>query len=259
MSLLEILSLALAGAVAGAVNALAGGGTLLTFPTLLFFNTSSVVANATSTLALLIGTSGSVYGFRRHLDKVKPWLWRFLPASLLGGLAGSILLSFTQEKLFSQLVPFLILFATVLFTAQGIIKKLLGLDGSSQHQPKPHSVWAAILFQFVVSVYGGFFGAGIGILMLATLGFLGMKDVHEMNTIKTILSSVINAVAAVWFIAAGLIHWPKMGVMASGALVGYYFGSHFSQKISQKRVRQMITTIGFVISAAIFYREFLAR
>src|SRR5262245_48420760 len=117
MSPAEVLGLIVSGAAAGAVNAVAGGGTLLTFPTLLAFGTPSVVANATSTLALFLGTAGSVFGYRRHMESVKPWLWRFVPVSIAGGWLGSWLLTHTSDNTFSRLVPFLILFATVLFLA----------------------------------------------------------------------------------------------------------------------------------------------
>jgi uncharacterized membrane protein YfcA len=115
----------------------------------------------------------------------------------------------------------------------------------------------AVGFQFAVAIYGGYFGAGIGILMLASLGFIGLSNIHEMNTLKTILGSLINAVAALWFIYAALIDWPKAGVMTAGALAGYWAGSHFSQKIPQRRVRQVITAIGFLLSAIMFYQQFI--
>lgn len=257
MSAIEVLGLILAAATAGVMNAVAGGGTLLTFPTLLFFGTPPVVANATSTLALVIGTAGSVFGYRRHLHTVRPWLWRFVPVSILGSLVGSGLLTRTSNEAFSKLVPFLILFATILFLAQGIFRRLAGFDQAASSAPRHHAVWGAVLFQFAVAVYGGYFGAGIGILMLASLGFIGLHDIHEMNTLKTVLSSLINLVAAAWFIWAGLIHWPKASVMTVGAVAGYFLGSHYSQRIPQKRVRQIITTIGFVLSAVTFYKEFL--
>jgi uncharacterized membrane protein YfcA len=254
---IEILGLLSSAAAAGAINAVAGGGTLLTFPTLLFFGTPSVVANATSTLALVFGTAGGTFGYRHHLKAIAPWLRRFLPVSLLGGLLGSALLTHTSDKTFSKLVPFLILFATVLFLAQGIFKRFAGshLDDGKNHAPR--RIWVAIFFQFLVAIYGGYFGAGIGILMLASLGFIGLHDIHEMNTLKTLLGSLLNLVAAIWFIGAGLIDWPRAGVMTVGALAGYFLGSHFSQRIPQARVRQLITLIGFVISAVTFYKEFI--
>ena len=256
MSPTEVFGLMASGMAAGAINAVAGGGTLLTFPTLLLFNTPPVVANATSTLALVIGTAGSVFGYRRHLETVKPWLWRFVPVSILGGLIGSALLTYTSDTTFSKLIPFLILFATVLFVAQGGFRRFAGIDRGGQHF-EHHAVLGAICFQFGVAIYGGYFGAGIGILMLASFGFMGLSNIHEMNTLKTVLASLINIVAAVWFIGAGLIHWPKAGAMTVGALAGYYLGSHYSQRIPQKRVRQIVTAVGFCISAVTFYKEFI--
>jgi uncharacterized membrane protein YfcA len=236
MSTPEILGLFAAAMAAGGINAVAGGGTLITFPTLLFFGTPPIIANATSTLALTIGTAGSVYGYRRHLKNVRPWLWRFIPVSLIGGLAGSIWLTHTSNDTFAKLVPFLILFATLLFLTQGFFRRIAGMEAIAARLSRG-AVLGAILFQFLVAVYGGYFGAGIGILMLASLGFIGLANIYEMNTLKTILGSLINLVASVWFIFAGLIDWPRTGVMAAGAMVGYYLSSHYSQRIPQQRVR----------------------
>jgi uncharacterized protein len=254
MSLTEILGLTLAAAAGGAINAVAGGGTLVTFPTLLFFGTPPIIANATSTLALMLGTSGSMYGYRRHFPMVKPWLKRFLPISIIGGLFGAVVLTWTSNKVFSKLVPFLILFATVLFLSQGLVRRLTQPSRGPELQ---HPLGTAMFFQLIVAIYGGYFGAGIGILMLATFGFIGLTNIHEMNTLKTVLGSLINLVAAIWFIFAGLIDWPRAGVMTFGALLGYYFGSHYSQRIEQRRVRQIITAIGFILSAVTFYKEFV--
>jgi len=256
MPVTEILGLMFAAAAAGAINAVAGGGTLITFPTLLFFKTPPVIANATSTLALVLGTAGSVYGYRQHFAAVKHWLWRFVPVSVIGGLIGSALLTHTSDTVFAKLVPFLILFATVLFLAQGAFRRMAGFGAAEDH-PGRFALLGAILFQFLVAIYGGYFGAGIGILMLASLGVIGLKNIHEMNALKTVLGSLINVVAAAWFICAGLIHWPKAGVMTIGALLGYYLGSHFSQRIPQHQVRRLITAIGFFLSAVTFYEQFL--
>jgi uncharacterized membrane protein YfcA len=257
VSTIEIIGLLVSAAAAGAINAVAGGGTLLTFPTLLFFGTPSVVANATSTMALVFGTFGSAFGYREHLKAIAPWLRRFLPVSLVGALIGSALLTHTSDKTFSKLVPFLILFATVLFLAQGVFRRFAGAQVEDGKHQTCRRIWLAISFQFLVSIYGGYFGAGIGILMLASLGFIGLHNIHEMNTLKTVLGSLLNLVAAVWFMGAGLIDWPRAGVMTIGALAGYFLGAHFSQRIPQTRVRQLITLIGFVISAVTFYKEFL--
>src|SRR5512146_272514 len=191
MPVTEILGLMLAAAAGGAINAVAGGGTLVTFPALLFFGTPPIIANATSTLALVVGTSGSIYGYRRHLEPVKPWLSRFVPVSMAGGLLGAMLLKLTSDRAFARLVPFLILFATVLFLSQGFFRRLIGKGGETVLHRR-NTLWGAVLFQFAVAVYGGYFGAGIGILMLASLGFLGLDHIHEMNMLKTILGSLIN-------------------------------------------------------------------
>jgi uncharacterized membrane protein YfcA len=256
MTALELIGLAAAAAAGGAINAVAGGGTLVTFPALLLVGVSPVVANATSTVALVVGTFGSMYGYRRHIRPVRPWLWRFVPVSILGGFLGSLLLTFTSNRTFSKLVPFLIFFATVLFLAHGLFRKLV----QREHAEPPASgkkIWAAIVFQFGVAIYGGYFGAGIGILMLASLGFIGLAHIHEMNALKTILGSLINLVAAGWFIYKGLVDWAPAGIMIAGALGGYFLGSHYSQRISQQRVRQIITAIGLILSAVTFYQEFL--
>lgn len=256
MTATEMLCLIFAAAAAGAINAVAGGGTLVTFPVLLLFGTAPVVANATSALALVLGTAGSMYSYRSRLATVKTWLGRFLPVSLLGGLLGGILLTRTSNEFFAKLVPFLILFATVLFCAQGAFRQFAGFgklgDGSIRH----HNVRAAVAFQFAVALYGGYFGAGIGILMLASLGFIGLTNIHEMNALKTILGSLINLVATAWFVAAGLIDWPRALVMTVGALGGYFLGAHFAQRIPQRAVRLLITAIGLVIATVTFYQQF---
>jgi uncharacterized membrane protein YfcA len=251
MSGWEIVGLVGSAVGGGAVNAVAGGGTLLTFPTLLAFGIAPVTANATSTLALVVGTSGATFGNRRYINEIKPWLWRFTPVSIIGGLIGSALLTHTSNQTFAKLVPFLLLFATLLFLARGLFGPLASSGGNSV------SVTAAILFQFAVAIYGGYFGAGIGILMLATLAFIGMNNIYEMNTLKTILGSLINLMAAIWFIAAGLIDWLPAAFMTVGAVAGYFLGAHYSQRISQNRVRQIVTAIGFTISAVTFYKEFI--
>src|SRR5512146_1401965 len=148
MPVTEILGLMLAAAAGGAINAVAGGGTLVTFPALLLVGTPPVIANATSTLALVLGTSGSIYGYRRHLQPVKFWLWRFLPVSVAGGLTGAWLLTFTSNKTFARLVPFLILFATVLFLLQGVVRRFISRELATG---KHHAVLGAILFQFGVA------------------------------------------------------------------------------------------------------------
>jgi uncharacterized membrane protein YfcA len=252
----QLTELTAAAAAAGAMNAIAGGGTLVTFPTLILVGTGAEVANATSTLALMLGTAGSMLGYREHMAAIRSWMARFSLVSAVGGLIGAVLLTRTSDAIFSKMVPFLILFATVLFVAQDAFRRFANKKTGPARGGRG-AVWGAMAFQFAVAVYGGYFGAGIGILMLASLGFLGMTNIHEMNALKTVLGSLINAVATVWFIKAGLIDWPKAGIMTAGALVGYYLAARYAQRISQHRVRQLISAIGFGISGVMFYKQFV--
>lgn len=240
------------------MNSIAGGGTLVTFPTLVFVGLPPIAANATSTVGLLPAAMGSAAGYRKRIRSVSRWLKLFSAVSLLGGLLGGILLVQTPSKIFAWLVPFLILFASVLFMAHSSFARFSGNRGARMHGTTLSRKWifGAVLFQFAVAVYGGYFGAGIGILMLASLGMLGLEDVHEMNTVKVILGFLINVVAAVYFISSDLVHWQSAGTMAVGTIVGGYFGAHFAQRIPQNRVRALITGIGLVISAVMFYREY---
>lgn len=251
MDLSRALILLGAGALAGAMNSVAGGGTIVTFPSLIISGLSSIVANATSTIALLPGTLSSVFGYRRNIASVRHWLKLFAPVSLVGGLLGGILLVQTPSKVFDWLVPFLILFATILFMANATVARYFQPTGE---KPSSRWLWGATLFQFGVALYGGYFGAGIGILMLASLGMLGFKDVHEMNTVKTILGFLINIVAAVYFAASGIIDWGSAGIMAIGTVIGGFSGAHYAQKVRQTTVRRIITGIGLVLSAIMFYR-----
>lgn len=248
----------LAGCVAGMMNSIAGGGTLVTFPALIVSGIPSISANATSTIALLPGTLGSTIGYRATIPKVVHWLKLFAPVSLIGGLIGGILLVQTPSRTFDSLVPFLILFATILFMGQSLVTRLLGSSIARRGGGPPSRTWiiGAVIFQFAVAIYGGYFGAGIGILMLASLGLLGFDNVHEMNTLKVILGFLINVVAAVYFVMSGLVHWSSAGIMAAGTLAGGYFGAHLAQKIPQRSVRGLITAIGLCISAVMFYRQF---
>lgn len=259
MSFLEAIALLGAACAAGMINAVAGGGTLVTFPVLILFGVPPVIANATSTLSLVVGTAGSIYGFRRNIAEVRPWFKTFIPISLVGGWLGSFLLTHGKESTFSTLVPYLVLFATLLFMLQGVLRKRVahqvvmeGVPGGQTHT-RTHLI-VAMIFQFFVSLYGGYFGAGIGILMLASLGFLGFTNIHQMNTLKNVIGSLINLVAALWFTASGLINWPVMGVMTIGAVAGYYLGATYSQRLSQEKARHLITTIGLIITIVMFWK-----
>jgi len=255
---MEMLILFAAACGAGAMNSVAGGGTIITFPALIAFGMPAIQANATSTLALLVGIGGSLYGYRGHLHATRRWMGKFAPVSIGGGLLGAWLLTRTDAKVFDHLVPFLIFFATVLFLLGDAFRRLSGFEGSASEKSGRAYTAGAIVLQFGVAVYGGYFGAGIGILMLASLGLLGLKHIHEMNAIKTVLGALINLVAAAYFVCAGIVVWPQAAVMALGAAAGYYLGSSFAQRITQRQVRRLVGFIGILISLIFFWRQFVS-
>jgi len=258
MSPTELTALSVAALLAGAMNAVAGGGTILTFPALIFFGMPAIQANATSTFALLAGVAGSVFGYRRHFPRVRPLLVRLSLVSALGGLLGAIILTCTREEVFARLVPFLLLFATILFLANGFFRRFLRLETALEPADilAGRRFWLAIGIQFLIAVYGGYFGAGIGILMLASLGILGLGNIHESNAVKTVLGALINLVAAIYFVIAGLVLWPQALVMTVGATAGYFLGAHYSQRIPEQSVRRIVAAIGLGISALMFLRQF---
>ena len=238
---------------AGAINSIGGGGTLITFPILIWLGLDPKVANGTSTVALWPGLFGGLFGYRRELENSSPILIRLGLTSIVGGAIGAWLLIWTPSPVFAYLVPFLILFATVLFMFQGVINKRLRL-GSLEGQPTRLWWTGAIIFQFFSSMYGGYFGAGNGILMLAAMGLLGLNELHRANGIKNFLGICINSIAVVSFAFAGLVVWQDALVMAGGALAGGYFGASMAMRIGQIWVRRGVVVIGFIIFVAMIWK-----
>lgn len=230
----------------GAVNSVAGGGTLLTFPSLLAVM-SPVMANATSTMALVPGTFGALWGYRKELAGTRSHLIRLWPPSLLGGIAGSLLVTRLPEKVFSALVPWLLVSASVLLLVQRPVTKWVGVQRLAN--PRPVTLMAVILFQFLVGVYGGYFGAGIGILMLSSLAFVGIPDIHQMNAVKTVLGGTINGVTALIFMFAKVIVWKYALVMALASIAGGYLGARLAQRTEAAYVRGLVVAIGFGVAA----------
>ncbi len=218
MTPIELGLILVAAAVGGAVNAIAGGGTLITFPAIVALGVPPLVANATSTVALWPGAVGSMWGYRRFLTDVRPWVIRFALPSLLGGALGAWLLLHTTARAFDRIVPFLVLAATVLFLLQeALVKRRRTSEPTGELVPEG-SRWWFLGAQFLVGVYGGYFGAGIGILMLAVLGFMGFANIHTMNGLKNWGGLLMNAVAAIMFAASGIVNWQVALAMAAGPL-----------------------------------------
>lgn len=259
MTPLQILALVASALGAGAMNAMAGGGTILTFPTLVFLGMPAIAANATSTVALLPGAVTSMYGFRREVSANRRWLKTLFLPSLLGGIVGSALLLRTPEKVFASLAPVLVLFATVLFMVRGVLaRRFFPSRGTGPVEPEHLSAghWVlAWILQLGVAVYGGYFGAGIGILMLAVLGFLGLSNIHAMNGLKNFFGLAINGVAAAYFIACRAVEWPAALVMIAGAVVGGYGGARFARSIGQDRARLAVVGIGLLVAALLAWQQ----
>lgn len=239
--------------LAGALNSIAGGGTLLTFPALLGVVTAPV-ANATSTIALLPGSIAAAWGYRREVAECRPMLLSMFVPSLLGGILGAWLVTFNKDA-FTQLVPWLILTAAMLFLVQRPLSKWL-IRHKPDHAPGPAARSALAAAQFLIAVYGGYFGAGIGILMLTALGFMGLANIHHANGVKTVLAAVINAASVVIFLCDDLIRWDLAGVMALAAVIGGYFGARVARRLPVTVVRRLVIAIGFSLAAYYFWKQY---
>jgi uncharacterized protein len=258
MNLTQGVMLFLAAVAGGMVNSIAGGGTLLTFPALVWAGHSSLIANATNTLALAPGAFASSWGYRHEVMTVPRRYFVLLAPGLIGGIIGAYLLSQTPARTFARIVPWLVLFATILFMVQPKLQQRLrsaqNKSASASDEATPQWLAGAALYQFVVGIYGGYFGAGIGILVLAMLGMLGLSNLHQMNGLKNILAGAINLIAAIYFITADMIRWPEAIIMAVGAFVGGYGMARLAQRLGQTIVRRSVIIIGLTLSAIFFWR-----
>ncbi|MSO82400.1 MAG: sulfite exporter TauE/SafE family protein [Acidobacteria bacterium] len=234
------------------MNSVAGGGALVTFPTLVWLGVPSITANATNTLAVWPGTLGSAWGYRRELRGADRRVYALVVPSVIGGIAGALLLHRTPAVVFDRLVPALILFATCLFMIQKPLQRRFNL--SAAHAARSHWLSWTMVFQLAVGLYGGYFGAGIGILMLAALSLMGHTDIHQMNGLKSLLATCINAVAAVYFVYAGLVLWPDALIMAAGAVVGGVGGANIARRIDRDAVRRIVVVVGFAMALSLMLR-----
>lgn len=253
--MIEALVVFAAAFVAGMVNSVAGGGTLVSFPTLVWIGRDPIAANVTSTVGLWPGSFGAVIGYRRELAGAGRWMKLLIGPSIAGGALGARLLLRTPPGSFAAIVPYLILFATLLFAAAEPLQRRLGAGAARRSEPSPAWWIAAAVFQLAVAVYGGYFGAGIGILMLATLALLGLGDIHRMNGLKNFLAAAINGVAAVYFIFHGGVRWSDAIVMAAGAIAGGYGGAGIARRLGQRLVRRAVVGIGVAMALSLSLRR----
>lgn len=239
----SLLLAAFAGLVGGAINSIAGGGTLVTFPILVALGVSPLTANTTNTMALWPGAFGSLWGYRRQFAGVGGWVASIGVTGVLGGIVGGWLLLTTGNDRFERIVPFLVLGATILFVLNGpLIRWLRGHERVGEVASKPPP--AFVVVQFLVGIYGGYFGAGMGILTLGVLGLFGLTDIHKMNALKVWGALAANLVAALLFAAKGVVVWPVALVMAGSSLVGGYVGSRLAQRVGQVGVRRAVVAVG---------------
>jgi uncharacterized membrane protein YfcA len=250
----HVTFLFIAGILGGALNAVAGGGSFIAFPALLFAGVPPIPANATNTLALWTGAAASGGAYRDRLDVPRRVLIPLLVSSFIGGVGGAFLLLLTPAHTFMRVLPWLMLGATLLFIFG---KKLAGKRASSVgHNATAAAIAGASAFELVVAVYGGYFGGGIGIVNLAMLSAVGMTDIHAMNALKSVLGAAINGVATVVFIVKGAIYWPQAIVMIAGALIGGYFGAHYAQKLPPAWIRGFVILVGTGMTVYFFAKAY---
>lgn len=254
-ALLGLGGLFLAAVLAGAVNSVAGGGSLISFPALVAFGQPAILANATNTAALWPGTLSSALAYRRDTELHKDLLLTLLLPSVLGGLLGAFVLVITPPRLFDRVVPFLVLFATLLFAGRDVIAKATGQHADEKERVTSGARVGGFFFQLFVATYGGYFGAGIGILMLGSLSAMGLRDIHRMNGLKTILGTLINVIAFVFLALKGLVVWRLAALMAVGAILGGWIGARTAMRVDQRWLRAGVIAIGVVVSAWLFLKH----
>jgi uncharacterized membrane protein YfcA len=237
-----------AGLAGGALNSVAGGGSFITLPTLLYAGVAPVASNATSTLALWPGTVSSAVAYRRDIRTPRSILLPLGAASLAGGVIGARLLLRTSDTNFLRLLPWLMATAATMFTVGG----RLGARGGDR--PDGRLAWWSVPIQGIIAVYGGYFGGGMGIMMLGVFSFAGLRDIHGMNGLKTLLGSTVNGIALVAFIASGTIVWHPGLVMIAGAVVGGYGGARLARRVDRRLVRAVVIAVGWGMAAYFFFR-----
>lgn len=256
MDITNYLVVALGTLIAGSINAIAGGGTVFSFTALASTGIHAINANATNAAALIPGSFGGAMALRRELLTQRRTFIILLIPTLIGSLAGAFIVSTSSESTFRAVVPWLVLFATGIFAARNLFVRLTVQSAPGAGEPRigPVAYAAGIVMQFIISFYGGYFGAGIGILMLTSLSIMGLHDVLKMNAVKNMLAVVINGTAMLFFISRGLIVWPYalLGMVCS--LAGGYVMARFAKRINQKYLRLIVIAAGVVVSIYLYVR-----
>lgn len=249
--MLESIIILVAGVVAGSINSIAGGGSLISFPALIWLGRDPLLANATNTISIWPASLAAAWGFRRELMTSQRWLLLLMLPSIAGGALGAWLLLRTPAPTFERIVPFLILAATLLLAVQDVVTRRLGVIAQAHQRPAAGWVILVFAFQFLVSVYGGYFGAGMGILMLAALGLIGLTDMLQMNALKNALSVGINGVATIYFVLSAAVDWHDVILLSTGAVAGGLLGARFARRLGGGFVRRAVVAIGIVMTIAL--------
>lgn len=251
MDFFSVITLVGVGVFGGIWNAVAGGATLFTFPALMAVGLPPVVANATNYLALLPSNAAALPAYRHELRALGLALWPLVIVSGLGAIGGSILLLISDPSVFETLIPFLILLATLLFAfGEQLRNKMMDAAGGTR---TGFVVYAAL---FIASIYGGYFGAGLGIILLAIAQIMGYRDFHVANGIKNLLATSFSTLSIVVFGLGGLINWPAAFAMMSGAILGGFFGGYAAKRANPNHLRALVIVFGFVLSGVYFFRTF---
>lgn len=244
---LEFVLVGLAAIAAGAVNALAGGGTLISFPTLIAIGIPAVAANVTNTVALCPGYLGATLAQSGDLRGQRERLWLFLPAGALGGIIGGAVLLSTGERVFRALVPFLILLAAGLIAVQEPVRAWVAHRTAQRGAPPTSERWAALPVG-LAAIYGGYFGAGVSVIVLAVLGLVLDDSLTRLNVLKQAIALSINIAAAIFFVFSGQVVWPIAVVMAGGALIGGALGGRLAGQVKPATLRWIVVTIGVTVA-----------
>jgi uncharacterized membrane protein YfcA len=254
MQFVQACALFVAAVLGGALNSVAGGGSFFTVPMLIFTGMPSITANVTSTVALWPGSAASVAAYRNELRAQRRLVPLLGGVSLIGGVLGALLLLNTTQATFDNLFPYLLLIATLLFTFSPQITKWLRTRFGASADVSQRSPVGIALLQFVIAVYGGYFGGGIGILMLAALALMGLQNIHQMNGLKTLLATFINGVAVVLFVVANAVAWPQAVLMLVGAVVGGYAGAAYARRLEPRVVRTFVIVVSVCLTVYFFVR-----
>ncbi len=246
----SFLLLAGAAFVAGTMNAIAGGGSFVTFPALVFTGVPSIIANASSTVALFPGSFASAWAYRHDYRSFESVSFRaMLAVSLAGGVTGALLLLATPQRGFDRVIPWLLLLATIVFACGPRIAPIM-------HRHFQVGRKAMLFLQYIVAIYGGYFGGAVGLMMLAVWGLFGLTDVKATAASRVLLVGSMNAIAVVCFVIAGKVWWAQTGIMLVGAVLGGYLGARLARRLDPARLRLAITVLNIAVTAAFFIRAY---